>query len=103
MGRGRRRAGPDNDRLRAENRLLEGRLAWYRGRLRTLSAQSRTLRARAEIAEGRLAKTEQLVQRQVAQLMDRDSRIAELERLVKTSADDTVEMPIPTAAQLAAA
>lgn len=103
IGRGRRRAGPDNDRLRVENRLLERRLAWYRGRLRSLSAQLRTLRARAEVAEGRLAQAEQLVQRQVAQLMARDSEIERLHRQLKTTADDTVEMPVPTPKQLTAA
>lgn len=103
IGRGRRRAGPDNDRLRVENRLLEGRLAWYRGRLRSLSAQFRTLRARAEIAEGRLAQAEQLVQRQTGQLMERDSEIERLRRQLKTAVDDTVEMPALTPKQLAAA
>ena len=103
MGRGKRRAGEDNVRLRAEIQLLEGRLAWYRGRLRALSTSNRTLRARAEIAEGRLAASEQLVQRQVEQLMERDTRIARLTKQLQATGEDTVEMPIPTAAELAAA
>lgn len=102
-GRGKRRAGEDNVRLRQENKLLEARLAWYRSRLRAVGGQSRTLRSRAEIAEGRLAAAELLIQRQVEQLMERDSRVARLTRQLQATGDDTVETPIPTAAQLAAA
>lgn len=101
MGRGIRRAGPENDRLRAENVLQESRITWYRNRLRFIAEQMRTWRARAEIAEGRLAASEQLVQRQLEQLMERDTRLARLARQLQDAGDDTVETPIP--AELAAA
>jgi hypothetical protein len=95
-GNGKRRAGPDNDRLRAENTLLEGRLAWYRGRLRVISAQNRTLRARAEIADGHLAAAVQKHRTELKRVAD---ELAELKRRT----DDTVEVPIPAAADLAVA
>lgn len=102
-GTGRRRAGADNVRLRQKVANLTDDLAWYRSRLMAVTARCRALQAQAEIADGRLVLAEQLIQRQVAQLMERDSRIAELERLAKAASDDTVETPIPTAAHLAAA
>lgn len=101
--KGKRRAGPDNDRLRHELKLTEGRVTWYRGRLRVVSEQYRTMRARAEIAEGRLQQSEQLLERQVSQLQAKDSRIAELERLTQAAGEDTVQMPIPAAPELAGA
>ena len=102
-GKGRRRAGEDNMRLRKEAELREGRLAWYRNRLRVIGHQMRTWRARAEIAEGRLAAADQLIQRQVKQLMERDAEIDRLQRQLKADAVRTQEIPIVTAAELAAA
>lgn len=103
MGRGKRRAGPDNIRLRAENELLEGRLAWYRHRLRVINGLHRTLRRRAEIAEARLIAADQLIQRQTRQLMDRDAWIDELQRQLKADTVRTQPIPVITAADLAAA
>ena len=103
MGRGKRRAGPDNVRLRAENQLLEGRLAWYQDRLRVINGSHRTLRRRAEIAEARLAAADQLIRRQTAQLMERDSLIDELQRQLKADTVRTQPIPVVTAAELAAA
>jgi hypothetical protein len=102
-GTGRRRAGEDNIRLR--KLLADSRedAAWYKRRLMAVTARCRALAAQAEIADGQRVLAEQLVQRQAAQLMERNSRIAELERLAKAAADDTVEIPIPTADELAAA
>ncbi|WP_217235409.1 hypothetical protein [Streptomyces sp. AC555_RSS877] len=102
-GRGKRRAGPDNKVLRAKLANLTDDLDWYRVRLRAVTARCRALAAQAEIADGQRVLAEQLIQRQVGQLMERDSRIEELQRLVKVATDDTVETPIPTAAQLTAA
>jgi hypothetical protein len=102
-GTGKRRAGEDNVRLRQRVANLTDDLAWYRARLMAVTARCRALQAQAEIADGERMKAEQLVARQTAQLMERDSRIAELERLAKVATDDTVETPIVTAAQLAAA
>lgn len=96
--KGKHRAGPDNGRLRQELKFAERRITWYRGRLRVVSAQTRALRARAEIAEGRLLASEQLVYRQVVELQAHQSRIAELQRLIEASGEDTVETPIPQAA-----
>ena len=102
-GPGRRRAGEDNIRLRRENSNLQDDLAWYRRRLMAVTARCRALAAQAEIADGQRVLAEQLIARQTAQLMERDSRIAELERLVKVTGEDTVEVPIVTDAELAAA
>ncbi|ARX81596.1 hypothetical protein SMD44_00994 [Streptomyces alboflavus] len=88
FAKGKRRAGPDNTRLRQENRLLEGRIAWYRSHLRTVGELNRTLLARAELAEGLIA-----TQREA--LDSRAARIAELERRVEASGEATVETPIP--------
>lgn len=100
-GTGKRRAGADNIRLRNQLANLKDDCDWYRRRLMDVTARYRAARAQAEIADGQRQLAEQLVARQVAQLMERDSRIAELERLVKAASDDTVETPIP--ANLAAA
>ncbi|MFF8100090.1 hypothetical protein ACF07S_09995 [Streptomyces sp. NPDC016640] len=102
-GKGKRRAGEDNIRLRQRLTDAHDDLAWYRRRLMAVTARCRALQAQADIADGQRVMAEQLVARQTAQLMERDSRIAELERLAKVATDDTVETPIPTAAQLAAA
>lgn len=93
--KGKHRAGPEHGRLRQELKLAEGRIAFFRGRLQAVSTQNRTLKARAEIAEGRQQQAEAIVERQVAQLQQRDARIAELERLIETSGEDTVQTPIP--------
>jgi chromosome segregation ATPase len=102
-GTGRRRAGEDNIRLRQRVANLTDDLAWCRSRLMAVTARCRALQAQAEIADGERMKAEQLVARQTAQLMERDSRIAELERLVQAASDDTVEMPVLSPKQLTAA
>lgn len=96
------RAADDNAKLRQTRREDREYIGWCHERFAELGQKVRFHKARADIAEGRLQASEQLVQRQVQQLMERDSRIAALERLAKSATDDTVEMPIP-AAELAAA
>jgi chromosome segregation ATPase len=96
-GRRKHSAVADNARLREARRSDREYIRWCHERFAELGRQVRAWRARAEIAEGRLAQCEQLVERQTAQLMERDSRIAELERLAKTVGDDTVETPRPAA------
>jgi hypothetical protein len=88
FSKGKHRAGPENGRLRHELKLAEGRIDWYRGRLLMLSKKNRTLKAQAEIADG-------LVEKQLIEIQRRDARIAELERLIKVSGEDTVQTPIP--------
>lgn len=100
---GRRRAGEDNVRLRARLQVLSDDLAWYRARLRAVTARYRAARARAEIADGQRVLAEQLIQRQVQQLMARDSEIEHLRRQLKAASDDTVETPIPAGDRLTAA
>lgn len=102
-GSGRRRAGEDNIRLRQRIRVLGDDLAWYRRRLMTVTAQCRAFKAQAEIADGQRVLAEQLIQRQVIQLMERDAENEQLRRQLKAASDDTVEVPIVTADQLAAA
>ena len=102
-GKGRRRAGEDNIRLRQQLANTTDDLTWCRGRLIAVTARCRAFRAQAEIADGQRVLAEQLVQRQVLQLMERDSEIEELRRQLKAASDDTVEVPIPTPADLAAA
>lgn len=101
MSRGKHRAGPDNARLRQENKLLEGRVAWYRRRLREVTGTCRTLRARAEIAEGLLEASEQLVARQVGQMQAKDARIQQLRQELEAATADTVKMPAVTQQELA--
>jgi hypothetical protein len=100
---GRRRAGEDNIRLRARLQILGDDLAWYRARLREVTARYRAARARAEIADGQRVLAEQLIQRQVQQLMARDSEIEELRRRLHVSGEDTVETPLPAASRQTAA
>lgn len=102
-GSGRRRAGEDNVRLRQRIRVLADDLAWYRRRLMTVTAQCRAFKAQAEIADGQRVLAEQLIQRQVMQLMERDAENDQLRRQLKAASDDTVEVPIVTEAELAAA
>ena len=100
---GRRRAGEDNIRLRARLQALTDDLAWYRCRLREVTARYRAARAQAEIADGQRVLAEQLIHRQVQQLMTRDSEIEELRRQLKAASEDTVETPIPAGDRLTAA
>ena len=100
---GRRRAGEDNVRLRARVQILSDDLAWYRARLRNVTARYRAASARAEIADGQRVLAEQLIQRQVQQLMARDSEIEHLRRQLKAASDDTVETPLPAGDRLTAA
>lgn len=102
-GPGKRRAGEDNVRLRLKLTNLTDDLAWYRRRLMDVTARCRAATARAEIADGERVLAEQLVARQVAQLMALDSENEELRRQLKAASDDTAEIPIPAAIQLAAA
>lgn len=103
MGRGKRRAGPDNVRLREQLKLREADILWYRGRLLEAARKTRAWRARAEVAEGRLLAKEQQLQRQVRQLMERDTELVKLRRQLKAASDSTVEMPVVTKQQLATA
>jgi hypothetical protein len=97
MGRGKRRAGPDNVRLRDELKLRDADITWYRGRLMEVSRANRALRASAEVADGQRVKAEQLVVRQTAALQAKNSEIADLRRQLQAASSDTVEMPVPTA------
>ncbi|NUP15440.1 MAG: hypothetical protein HOZ81_04915 [Streptomyces sp.] len=102
-GRGRRRAGEDNVRLRQRIANLTDDLAWYRRRLMDVTARCRAFKAQAEIADGQRVLAEQLIQRQVMQLMERDAENEQLRRQLKAASDDTVEVPTVTDAELAAA
>lgn len=104
-GKGRRRAGEDNARLRRKNSDLRDDVAWYRRRLMTVTAQCRAFKAQAEIADGERVLAEQRGQRLVMQLMERDAENELLRRQLKAASDDTVEVPIVTApeAELATA
>ena len=102
-GTGRRRAGEDNIRLRREIETVRADLTWYQRRLKAAAARCRALAAQAEIADGQRVLAEQLVQRQVMQLMERDAEIERLSRQLKADAVRTQEIPVVTAAELAAA
>lgn len=102
-GRGRRRAGEDNTRLRIKLANLTDDLAWYRRRLMDITARCRAYKAQAEIAQGELLLANQLTQRQTAQLMERDSLIDQLQRQLKADAVRTQEIPVVSEAELSAA
>ena len=102
-GTGRRRAGEDNVRLRDRNRDLADDLAWHRGRLRAVTARCRALRAQLEITDGQRVLAEQLIQRQVLQLMERDAEIERLQRQLKADVVRTQPIPVLDASELAAA
>jgi chromosome segregation ATPase len=95
FGKGKHRAGPENGRLRHELKLAEGRIAWYRGRLLMVGKKNRALETRAEVAEGRLAAADQLIESQAKRLAEREARIGELEEQMGLSCEDTVQTPIP--------
>jgi hypothetical protein len=99
----RRRAGEDNVRLRKELADARDDTAWHRRRLMAVTARCRALQARFEITDGQLLLAEQLIQRQTAQLMERDSEIDRLQRQLKADAVRTQEIPVATVAELAAA
>ena len=82
--KGKHRAGTGSGRLRQELKLAD----WYRRRLHVVNEQNRTLKAHAEIADGLAAK-------RLLAIEQRDQRIAELERLIRVSGEDTVETAIP--------
>jgi len=82
--KGKHRASAGSGRLRTELKLAD----WYRRRLHVVNEQNRTLKARAEIADGLAAKW-------LLAIEQRDQRIAELERLIRVSSEDTVQTPIP--------
>ena len=98
---GRHSAVADNTRLRQARREDRQYINWCHERFADLGRQVRSWKARAEVAEGRLLAADQLVQRQVDQLMERDSLIEQLRRQVKAASDDTVEVPIVAEAELA--
>ncbi|MDQ0758763.1 hypothetical protein [Streptomyces canus] len=100
-GTGRRRAGVDNLRLRQEIGTVRADLTWYQRRLKAVTARCRALAAQVEIADGQLVLAEQLVQRQVMQLMERDAEIERLHRQLKADAVRTQEIPVIAAAELA--
>lgn len=95
-GKGRRRAGEDNIRLRQRISCLTDDLAWYRRRLMDVTARCRAFKAQAEIADGERLRAEQRGQRLVMQLMERDAENEQLRRQLKAASDDTVEVPIAT-------
>ena len=86
--KGKHRAGPGSGRLRRELKLAD----WYRGRLHVVNEQNRALKARAEIAEG-------IAEQRLLAVQQRDTRIADLERLIAASSEDTVQTPIPQQAE----
>lgn len=94
-GTGSRRAGAGNAELRRNRAADREYIDWCHERFRELGAEKRALTARADIAEGRLQESEQLVHRQAAQLMARESRISELEQRLKTDGETTVEIALP--------
>lgn len=102
-GKGKRRAGEDNIRLRKELASAREDGAWYKRRLRDVTARCRALQAQAEITDGRLVLAEQLIQRQVQQLMERDAEIDRLHRQLNADVVRTQEIPVVTPAELAAA
>lgn len=102
-GTGRRRAGEDNVLLRIKVRNLRDDLDWYKRRLKAVTARARALQAQAEIRDGERLLDMQLIYRQAAQLADLNQENEELRRRLTASSDDTVEVPIVTAAELAAA
>lgn len=102
-GRGKRRAGADNKVLRQKLANAADDLDWYRRRLMDVTARCRALTAQIEIADGERLLDQQVIHRQTAQLMALDSENEQLRRQLKAASDETVETPIPTAAQLAAA
>ncbi|NUP18345.1 MAG: hypothetical protein HOZ81_20130 [Streptomyces sp.] len=102
-GTGRRRAGEDNVRLRKELADTRDDNAWYKRRLRDVAARCRAARARAEIAEGQLLLAQQLIHRQTAQLMERDSAIDRLQRQLKADVVRTQPIQVVTEAELTAA
>lgn len=94
-GTGSRRAGAANAELRRNRAADREYIDWCHERFRELGAKTRSLRAQAEIADGRLQECEQLVHRQAGQLRERDARIDELERRLKTDSEATVEIALP--------
>ncbi|QQM45112.1 hypothetical protein [Streptomyces liliifuscus] len=98
-GTGRRRAGADNVRLRQEVATVRADLAWYRNRLMAITARCRALTAQAEITDGERLLDKQLIHRQKTALQQKNQRIAELERLIEVSSEDTQKIPIVTAAE----
>jgi hypothetical protein len=102
-GTGRRRAGEDNVRLRIREANLVDDLAWYRVRLKAVTARARALQAQAEIVDGERLLDQQLIYRQATQLAALNAENEELRRRLQAGNDETVETPILTAAQLAAA
>ena len=102
-GTGKRRAGEDNVRLRAKVRNLRDDLDWYRARLKAVTARSRALQAQAEIVDGERLLGQQLIYRQAAELAALNAENEELRRRLQAGNDETVETPIITAEQLAAA
>lgn len=80
-------------RLRSENRHLDRQLLLTHARLRKANELLKAQTVQREVADG-------LVLRQVVALQEKNERIAQLEREL---AERTVETPIPTAAELAAA
>ena len=81
-------------RLRSENRFYERQMGLMQGRLRKAGELLRTETVQREIADA-------LVLQQATTLQEKNARIAELEQLLAVSSEDTAEMPIPSAAELA--
>lgn len=102
-GTGRRRAGEDNARLRQRVTDLTDDITWHRRRLMAVTARCRALTAQMAISDGQRVLAEQLIHRQVQQLIERDALIDQLQRQLKADAVRTQEIPVVKPAEMAAA
>ncbi|MFE4671044.1 hypothetical protein [Streptomyces sp. NPDC056723] len=78
--KGKHRASVDNARLRRLRGEDRRYIGWCHDRFAEIGSQLRSARARAEVAEGRLLVTQQ--------------RVAQLERVIEASAEDTQQIPV---------
>ncbi|MFJ3507858.1 hypothetical protein [Streptomyces luteogriseus] len=83
-------------RLRSENRFQERQLKVMQVRLRKAGELLRTETHQREMADA-------LVLQQATTLQEKNARIAELERRLHVSGEDTVETPLPAGDRLTAA
>lgn len=102
-GTGKRRAGADNKVLRAKVANLTDDVDWYRRSLKRVTARCRALTAQVEISDGERLLDQQLIHQQTARLDALNAENEQLRQQLQAVTDDTVETPVVTAAQLAAA
>ena len=95
-GRGKHTSRELVRRLRSENRYYERQNALMQVRLRKTQQDLKTQTVQREVADG-------LVLKQATALQEKNQRIAELERRLHVSSEDTVETPLPAADSLTAA